>query len=140
MQKGIFFGEKIPCFICGKIIYLPQCLLRTYKKHFCSNKCRLKTHHGENHPAWKKGITHRNGYRHIYQPEHPLANNRGYVKEHRLVMEEHLGRYLKRSEHVHHINGNILDNRLENLIVLTKQEHAHFHTPKRPRGNKGRLL
>jgi hypothetical protein len=39
---------------------------------------------------------------------------------HRHVMEEHLGRPLEPYEHVYHINGLSMDNRLENLIVITK--------------------
>ena len=35
--------------------------------------------------------------------------------EHRVIMEEHLGRALERHEEIHHLNGNRADNRLENL-------------------------
>ena len=42
-------------------------------------------------------------------------------------MEEQLGRKLLASEDVHHINNNHLDNRLENLVVMTKAEHTRFH-------------
>lgn len=55
-----------------------------------------------------------NGYIKQYNPNHPGIKNK-YQFQHRLVMEEHLGRYLSPNETVHHINGIKDDNRIENL-------------------------
>ena len=73
------------------------------------------------------------GYRQVYAPQHPRAVN-NYVREHILIMEQHLGRPLRYygksrgdNEIVHHINGNRADNRLENLQVMTAREHSAMH-------------
>lgn len=69
-----------------------------------------------------------NGYILIYSPFHPFNDRKKYVLEHRLVMEKKLGRYLKKSEEVHHINGITDDNRPENLKLFnSKSKHIQFH-------------
>jgi hypothetical protein len=67
------------------------------------------------HVEPNKGWTMKEGYRLLRRPDHPRANVNGFVPEHRLVMEELLGRYLEPSETVHHRNGERADNRPENL-------------------------
>ncbi len=66
----------------------------------------------------------RDGYVLIYQPDHPYADHQGHVREHRLVVEKRISRYLLKSEPVHHINGIRDDNRDENLQLLTPHDHS----------------
>jgi len=49
------------------------------------------------------------------------------IDEHRHVMQEHLGRKLTRNEVVHHINDRPRDNRIENLQLMSRAEHAQLH-------------
>jgi hypothetical protein len=55
------------------------------------------------------------------------AGKRIRIRQHRWIMEQHLGRPLSRLEVVHHINGNRTDNRLENLEVKDFGAHSHDH-------------
>ena len=49
------------------------------------------------------------------------------IDEHRLIMEEHLGRELDRRECVHHKNGDGQDNRLDNLELISLSNHSRLH-------------
>ena len=83
---------------------------------------------GKNHPSWKGGrILHQGRYYLVLKPNHPKADSKGYVREHRLIMEEYLGRYLNSNELIHHLNGNKLDNRVANLELISRSEHIKLH-------------
>ncbi len=89
---------------------------------------KLPQFSGIKSPSWKGGTISREGYRSVYQPNHPFSSNRKYVQEHRLVMEQMLGRYLTKNEVVHHINGIRYDNRPENLKLVVKGKNWHPKT------------
>jgi hypothetical protein len=87
---------------------------------------------GVNNGHWKGGRLLRAGYVLLHRPDHPFAADKGYVREHRLVMEAHLGRTLLPTEVVHHINGIPDDNRIENLMRFdSPAEHQKWHGDER---------
>lgn len=120
------------CKVCGKRVgvYLsPAQLARRSRGWFCSRACSNAYHAGERSNWWKGGrIITTPGYVKINQPQHPNADAIGFVCEHRLVMEKHLGRTLTEDEVVHHINKDKLDNRLENLMLFPNHSaHVTHH-------------
>lgn len=92
-------------------------------KFRCFDKSKIKTRQGTS------GIYKQNGYVYAKAPYHPFCNSRGYVREHRLVYENSIGRYLTRDEIIDHIDGNRSNNELSNLELTTYKEHyikEHF--------------
>lgn len=125
-------------------------------------KLRAARRFGPDHPLWgKRAATYKgrvilSGYVGIFVDDHPFITHKsrtgGYVLEHRLVMERHLREtdptsphlttvdgclYLRPGSEVHHRNQVKTDNRVENLQVLTRAEHAGLHMTERWAKKKG---
>ncbi len=83
---------------------------------------------GVGNPNWKGGKRRNSrGYVLSLAPFHPNADSMGYVREHRLVIEKKIGRYLHRWEVVHHVNKIKDDNRPENLELFENHsKHRRF--------------
>lgn len=102
------------------------------EKRFCSRYCAQR-YAAPRRKGSKGFVVSKKGYILIRAMLHPMASKEGYVMQHRLVMAEHLGRNLTADEVVHHINGIKSDNRIENLVLLTKKEHDCLpKPPKKP--------
>ena len=107
---------------------------------------------GKNHGMWKDGkYIKTQGYIYIRKPDHPFANQIGYVFEHRLIIEKWLRehdpnhpalikvngvKYLRLEWQVHHDGTRYpmgsfqdrQDNRIENLKLFRNNgEHTKYH-------------
>lgn len=103
---------------CGKSCEVVSNALITGKTRSCGclRVILHKKRCGAKHPGWKGGRhIDNNGYVRVLYYPNPGLKASGYVKEHVLVMQQHIGRKLVRGETVHHKNGLKTDNRLENL-------------------------
>jgi len=96
---------------------------------------------GENNPAWKGGVTYfrkHGNYPPIKYVRCPseyraMARKDGYVMEHRLIVAQHLGRCLKRSEVVHHIDHDPTNNDPHNLMLFaSNSQHKKYEAVGQP--------
>ena len=107
------------------------------KRHSEETKAKIRaTHLRELNPNWNGGIRRTKDGVLIHCPEHPRADNMGYVKRATLMVEKVLDRFLKANELVHHINFNCFDDRHRNFLVCTNRYHMSIHSKIRWRGLK----
>ena len=64
------------------------------------------------------------GYLCFCDKKHPLSDTSGRVYFHRHVASIKIGHWLKTEEHVHHIDGNKINNNPDNLMIVSRSEHA----------------
>lgn len=152
-RSSKLYTKKVPkeCEVCGDVFEVKPS--HEANRFTCSESCkyiRLQDHlrglsgKGNQSVNWKGGkFVSPSGYVFVYAPDNPMANSRGYVREHRLVMSNSLGRPLTDEEIVHHKDENKKNNDLSNLEIMTNGEHTRLHSSKRW-GNKqwkgGRLI
>lgn len=115
----------VHCDLCGKEIVRTQAVIKKNKHNFCSKKHYdewLIDHHEKKGVLVNNGIYHHGqGYIFHYQ------SSKNYKAEHRLVMEQCLGRPLRSDEIVHHKDGNKQNNDISNLEIVTRAEHIEIH-------------
>ena len=115
-----------------------RCNRCAMREHKLSEQAKInignaaKNRCGEKSYFWKRGYwIALDGYlAKSISKDHPyrkMASSCGIIKIHRLVMAEHLDRCLLPTEHVHHKNGNKLDNRIENLEGTANSQHIKDH-------------
>jgi hypothetical protein len=119
---------RYECANCGKTLNRLK-NKAMFKNLFCNRKCLAE--HRVKHPVHcGNGKWLESGYVVVYRGKNKP------IKEHRLVMENHLGRKLLPSEHIHHINGDVKDNQIDNLMVMTKEAHVSLHRRQEVDGGK----
>ncbi len=120
---------------CGKIRNYNIKHINQTKKHGLCQKCAGKMFRKlkESNSSWKGGVIKTN---YIFVrieidnsffnmvSDHKNFKTHGYILEHRLVMAQSLNRPLEKWEHVHHINQNKHDNKIENLQLVTPDKHS----------------
>lgn len=112
--------KTVKCDWCGNETTKLNSRLIRAKRVFCSMACQ-RLSFKINPPQKKNGYWLENGYKVLY-----TGNGNG-IKEHIQVMENSIGRKLAPNETVHHLNRIKLDNRIENLQLLTREEHQRKH-------------
>lgn len=143
--------KLLHCLYCGKEYYVSPCFEKTSK--FCSSEC----YHNASKKEYEKvcagcGKKFKHSARHkdrkycSYEcfsehkrndPPNRTEGKSGYIyvwmtdgsgiPEHRYVMEEYLGRELLSTEHVHHIDFDRTNNKIENLMIVSRGEHSKLH-------------
>lgn len=122
----------------------PECKEMIHSINTQGRPARYKHGHHtfrEDNPNWNNGkINPKKGYIRIFNPKHHRADKNGYVREHILIMEKHLGRRLNPQEVIHHVDHNTKNNDISNLMLFRNHsEHSRFEYKERLRDKYGRF-
>ena len=92
---------------------------RKFSEAHCKAIAEARKRYGETHA---KGICKKStGY-----IEHTRGENKGKL-QHRVIMEQIIGRKLRHDEHVHHKDGDMSNNQPSNLELMTRSQHSSHH-------------
>lgn len=123
----------LSCVYCGKGRWVRLVKIKDSSFTNYCNKCQTiikRRWQGDKHWNWKGGeqiAQYKLICLPVSSPYKAMANSKGCILEHRLVMAKHLSRLLERHEVVHHLNGDKFDNRIENLSLTDNNNHER-HT------------
>lgn len=112
-------GEYFKCQNCNELFYIPQYRIKTGKAKYCSRKCLAAVHLKKYIPIY--------GFKKSQLPSKKYKCTQSFGRStrlHRAVLENHLGRKLLTTEHVHHIDGNPDNNHISNLVILSNSDHG----------------
>lgn len=101
----------------GKVIGTTRHRVKEYiEKHHIPNLGFPMSRPMERNSHWKGGeMIDKDGYVLVKTHDHPSRDTHNYIRKHRLVMEQSLGRYLLPGEVVHHLDGDKQNNTIDNL-------------------------
>lgn len=121
----LIFAE---CKVCKKKFYRDRSNYRRGGTPVCSQPCKNKYMEApDGKKRNKRGNVIKNGEIMIKHANHP-NNRKGWILEHRVVMEKKIKRFLKKTELVHHIDMIKNNNGINNLSLINSiKEHNLCH-------------
>lgn len=111
---------EVKCDWCGKSMLKKRSDIWRTDHNFCCPECCLLYRQKQGETSWNHRV---NG-----------------ITVHRGILEKKLGRELRADEEVHHIDGNHFNNDPDNLIALSKSEHAKIHSSWKARDEYGKYV